>query len=58
MKGHSSHSCYTDSITQNGVTSHGMATADVALQNIPLQKSQQTENDIIPEEVTVMLRTK
>ncbi|XP_020603811.1 uncharacterized protein LOC110042785 [Orbicella faveolata] len=54
MKAHSSHNYHADSITQNGISSHDMnlkASNDVALQNSLSQKSQETENDNIPEEV-------
>ena len=61
MKAHSSHNYHADSITQNGISGHDMnlkASNDVALQNSLSQKSQETENDNIPEEVSVLLRTK
>lgn len=60
MTAQSSHSCHADGIIQNGITSHDMnlkASNDVTLQNSPSQKRQETENDNIPEEVSVMLRT-
>jgi len=58
MKAHSSHNCHADSFNHNGTTSHDMnlkASNDVALQNSLSKKSQETENDNIPEEVSVML---
>ena len=61
MKAQSSHCCHADSGTQNGITSHDMnfkAINDVTLQNSLSQKSQETENENIPEEVSVMLGTK
>ena len=62
MKAQSSHSCHADSsVTQNGIASHDMnlkASNDVTLQDSLSQKSQETENDNIPEEVSVTLRTK
>ena len=57
MKAHSSHSCHADSFNHNGITSHDMnlkASNDVALQNPLSQKSLETENENIPEEVSVM----
>jgi len=58
MKAHSSHSCHTNSITQNGLPSPEMnltgASNDFGLQTTLLQKSQEIENDNIPEEVSVM----
>lgn len=54
MTAQSSHSCHGDSITQNGITSHDMnlkASDDVTHQNSLSQKSKETENDNVPEEV-------
>ena len=61
MKAQSSYSCHADGGTQNGIINHDMnlkASYNVTLQNSLLQKSQETENDNIPEEVSVMLRAK
>ena len=57
MKAQSSRSCHVDSVTQNGITSTDMnlkASNDVSLQDSFSQKSQETENDNIPEEVSVI----
>ena len=58
MKAHSCHSCHTDSIAQNGITSHDVNLTGTCnefdLQNTLSQKSQGIENDNIPEEVSVM----
>ena len=59
MKAQSSHSCHADGGTQNGITNHDMnlkASYHATFQNSLSQKSQETENDSIPEEVSVMLR--